>query len=235
MEGLIGIFHFPNFVIFWKNWDFNLSFGNANFRSAYLSEGFQLDENPVPWWWDRFMEDLSFVTDMQSRWVDVREKHFSNESILATIDSLSLLLEEAQIRNFQRWDILGNNIWPNYFVGESYGYEMAYLKRWTLDRLYWLDNNLSVRAPHEEVYSSVFPNPVSTAFRYSFDLKRPGVISLLLYDLSGRPVSQIISDVAYPAGKHSLQWQASDLESSSYILMLSIDGNMISRKKIMKL
>lgn len=216
-------------------WDFNLSFGNGNYRNAYLSKGFQLDENEVPWWWHRLMEDSSFTSDIQSRWTSVREKQLGDESILGSLDSLFLMLGEAQVRNFQRWDILGRDIWPNYYVGESYDDEMNYLKSWTMDRLFWLDNNLSNKTFPEEVSTSIYPNPFSTAFYYDFSLNKPGKISLVLYDLSGRTVSMLINNVIYSAGEHSFQWQNTDLGSSVYLLILSIDGNMISKKKLIKL
>ena len=216
-------------------WDFNLSFGNGNYRNAYLSEGFQLDENEVPWWWDRLLEDSSFTHGIQSRWTSVREKQFRDESILGSIDSLFLILDEAQRRNFQRWDILGKDIWPNYYVGESYDDEKNYLKSWTMDRLFWLDNNLSNKTFPEEVSTSIYPNPFSTAFHYEFSLNRPGKIDLVLYDLSGRIVSRLINNVNYSAGTHSIQWQRTDLGSSVYLLILSMDGNIISKKKLIKL
>lgn len=216
-------------------WDFNLSFGNCDYRNSYLNEGLQLEENNAPWWWERFMEDTSFVTDIHNRWIDIRGKQFGNEAILASIDSLGLKLEEAQQRNFQKWDVLGRKIWPNYFVGETFDDEIDYLKSWTLSRLSWLDNSLSVTTPIEEIPTNIYPNPFRTKFQYEFVLNRSGKINLALYDLSGRKAGTLINNIYYTAGEHSIQWESPDLGSSVYLLILSIDDQMISRKKIMKL
>ena len=50
---------------------------------------------------------------------------------------------EAQTRHFARWDLLGKEIWPNYFVGETWESELSYLKRWIRDRVAWMDANIS--------------------------------------------------------------------------------------------
>ena len=125
-------------------WDFNLAFGNASYRDAYLTDGFQVCINDVPWWWDRILRDTTFRDDIQERWYSIREKQYSDGSITSMIDSLSLLLNEAQERNFAKWDILGRPIWPNYYAGLSYEDEMDFLKNWTLERLNWLDASLSI-------------------------------------------------------------------------------------------
>ena len=36
-------------------WDYNLSFGNANYREGFKTEGFQFQINPSIWWWNRLL------------------------------------------------------------------------------------------------------------------------------------------------------------------------------------
>ena len=55
---------------------------------------------------------------------------------------MATYLNNAQIRNFQKWQILGNYIWPNYYIGNTYQEELSILKDWLSDRIIWLDNNI---------------------------------------------------------------------------------------------
>ena len=58
------------------------------------------------------------------------------------IDNTALVLNDAQQRNFQKWNILGTYVWPNYYVGNSYGEEIQFLKTWISGRLSWMDLNM---------------------------------------------------------------------------------------------
>jgi len=220
-------------------WDFNLAFGNADYRDGFMTDGFQVNINSSPWWWNRFMQDTTFMGDIRKRWRSIRENQFRNEAIIAIIDSLSLLLDEPQQRNFSRWDILGRNIWPNYYVGESYEDEIEFLKNWTLRRLQWLDANLHSWTGGENIpvnlETNAYPNPFSNYFYYEFALSRPGDISLILYDMNGIQVSKIVDDIYYSAGTYTIDWHSSEIPGSIYVLVLRINGEIVSMKKLVKL
>jgi hypothetical protein len=74
------------------------------------------------------------------RWAELRRSVFAPERILKRIDEMAALLDEAQRRNFQRWQILGRHINPNQYVGDSYEEEIAYLKLWIRRRISWIDS-----------------------------------------------------------------------------------------------
>ena len=64
---------------------------------------------------------------------------------MSTIDEVATLLAEAQGRNFERWPILGESVWPNDHEAEdrsSYEEEIDYIKAWLTARLSWLDLQL---------------------------------------------------------------------------------------------
>jgi hypothetical protein len=220
-------------------WDYNLAFSNANYREAYLTNGFQVRVNNSIWWWDRLLEDESFLQAIRDRWYDLRTRSLSDQRIIAIVDSLATLLSGSQARNFTRWDILGKQVWPNYYVGESYIDEINYLKSWTSDRLNWLDQSL-YQWNHTGSHSlasiaSVYPNPFNDHLRSEFTLRSPGTVSMILYDLKGVPVERIIDKVRYPGGTHAVNWDASALPSSIYILSIQVDGVSVSVQKLVKL
>jgi len=213
----------------------NISEINNTFTEAGLS--YRISKNFALW--DRFLQDSTFIRDVRNRWQVIRENQFRDDSIIAIIDSLSMLINEPQQRNFKRWNIIGRDIWPNYYVGESYEDEIDFLKTWTLKRLQWLDDKLydwtSVENLSADYGINVYPNPFSDNFHYSFSLSRPGDISLTLYDINGRQVSNILNDIYYPAGAFTIDWRLSEIPGSLYVLILKIDGKIVSIRKLVKL
>jgi hypothetical protein len=88
------------------------------------------------------LEDSAYSDSLAVRWAELRTNQLSTARLVARVDSVATLLDEAQARNFARWPILGEHVWPNDFVGETYQEELDYLKDWTTQRLTWLDANL---------------------------------------------------------------------------------------------
>lgn len=134
-------------------WDFNLAFGNADYCSggetnvwAYkFNERCSGDFWVVPFWWERLLEDPAFVTQLKERWNSLRADILSEATILDKIDTYKtdLIKAGAIDKNFKTWVVLGNYVWPNNYVGSTYGEENAYLQEWTKSRLIWLDSAIN--------------------------------------------------------------------------------------------
>jgi hypothetical protein len=154
------------------------------------------------------------------------------------IDSLALVLVDAQVRNFERWTILGGYVWPNYYVSSSYEDEIDHLKTWILGRLQWLDQKLYDWTRLEEFAEShriqVYPNPFTDYVEIACTLSQPGQLSLILYDLNGRQIARIIDQANYSAGDHVFRWDTGRLPSSVYLLELRSKGQVVSRTKMVK-
>ena len=128
-------------------WDYNLAFGNANYCSGDQTNGWQVngacsDLGDNPFWFERLLEDTIYVNKLKCRWEYLRVRSFHEDSILNYIDSISYYINDAQQRNFQKWNILGAYVWPNSYVGNTYQDEVNFLKDWITDRILWIDNNL---------------------------------------------------------------------------------------------
>jgi hypothetical protein len=122
-------------------WDWNLGFGNANARDGFNPEGWywsQLDDRQYSWF-RRLFEDPDFAQRYVDRWGELRTNQFSVGKILARVNELAAELNEAQERNFRRWRVLGRNIWPNAFVGQSFNDEIDFLRQWIRQRIAWMD------------------------------------------------------------------------------------------------
>jgi hypothetical protein len=123
-------------------WDWNLSFGNASGKQGWNPEGWywpQLDDSEYLWF-GRLFEDPDFLQKYIDRWAVLRTNVFATSNILTRVDELARLLHEAQLRNFQRWRILGRYVHPNWYMGQSYEDEVRWMKQWIQSRLAWIDN-----------------------------------------------------------------------------------------------
>lgn len=148
---LSSYFHKPREekIIAGPVWDFDIAWGNANYYNGSSTEGYVYSYNYpkndylVPFWWKRFMEDDLWKQNLICRYDSFRENILSNQHINHIIDSLANKLQYAQQRNFIRWDILGEPVWPNPEpLPQTYSAEVTYLKNWISKRLSFLDGDL---------------------------------------------------------------------------------------------
>ncbi|MBC3766071.1 CotH kinase family protein [Neptunicella marina] len=134
-------------------WDYNLAFGNADYCNGAATDIwiYRSEERcdggafPVPFWWGKLLQDPYFVGLVKTRWNQLRESSLSDEMIDSRIQELSdqLARTGAVSKNFERWDVLGEYVWPNYYVGQTYNDELNYLTQWLENRLVWLDSEIN--------------------------------------------------------------------------------------------
>ncbi len=132
-------------------WDFNLSLGNANYLEGWLPQGWyytQLSSSNcyiscgVRDWYVRLMQDPAYMQKMQYRWWELRQNLFSNQNLSNMIWGFRDLLSEAQVRNFTRWPILGQYVWPNWYIAPTYQDELNWMNNWLMTRLAWMDSQM---------------------------------------------------------------------------------------------
>ena len=178
-------------------WDFNLAFGNANYCSGAAPQGWGYDFGNIcpddfwqlPFWWDRMREDPEFIAMLGDRWAELRAGVFSDNQLNATIDSLVAIMDDAPQRNFERWPVIGEAIWPNVFIGGTYEQEVDYLKRWVEDRTSWMDGAIWNLTPVEQFVPakplSLQPNPTDGRFAILSDITGE-LFSVRVFDTYGR-------------------------------------------------
>ncbi|PYK02366.1 MAG: hypothetical protein DME23_01735 [Verrucomicrobia bacterium] len=124
-------------------WDWNLSFGNANYLNGWVTSGWywtQTADQDYPWF-RRLFQDPDFNQRYIDRWGGLRKDVFATSNLLARVDELAAFLNEAQVRNYQKWRILGTYVWPNWYIGKNYQAEINWMKQWIAGRLAWIDTN----------------------------------------------------------------------------------------------
>lgn len=187
-------------------WDFNLAFGNADYCEGGSTTGWAWNFNDIcngdhwliPFWWKRLLRDPEYVIQFKNRWTELRADLFSDAEIMNYIDSVVTVLDKPQQRNFTKWPILSEYIWPNNYVGNTYENEMNYLKNWVSARLSWLDANiagLEVITNLEDKlmvkdHISIYPNPNNGKFNIRFHHPIKSDLDFSLHDKLGKMIFQ---------------------------------------------
>ena len=66
------------------------------------------------------------------------------------------------------------------------------------------------------------PNPFASITRITYDLRSPGRVTLSLYDLSGRLVTEIVSNQEKETGRHEAVFNAASIVSGTYLYQLRV-------------
>ena len=219
-------------------WDFNIAYGNVDYNEGFLSEGFIAENAP---WWHQLLSDSIFNKVLQDRWIYFRNNELLKKNIDMRIDSIVAIVDEACERNFDKWDVIGNDLWPNYFVGDSYSAEIEYLSEWFDKRINWIDASLlgenSERLPIEEIRYRFYPIPLGNTLKFEIKLDRSGLVHLAMFDFTGKPVATLINNIPYEAGNYISEWDLNGLNISRsriFIAVLYVNGELISTEKLIR-
>ncbi len=228
-------------------WDFNLGFGNANYCTKGNPEGWVTNFNTIcpqdfwliPFWWNRLNQDGVYRSKMAARWAELRADKFQTNRITGYIDSVYMVLNaESQQRNFQRWPVLGQYVWPNYFVGSSFLEEVNWLKSWVTNRLNWMDANMpQVITGVGEVADftvSASPNPFNQEITIEYTLIIPATFSIELFDSMGRAINTT-SESRLQSGTYTLSIPAQQLPAGMYYYRATAGSGFPIAGKVVKM
>lgn len=212
----------------WKNID-ECIFG-ATDGSGWAFAVHQCDPWPVPPGWTvKLMKDIRFRRMVKERYQELRQTVLSETSIFKYIDSVSYVLDDAQVRHYKRWPILGQNVGapevdpqPATFKGE-----IDKFKNWISTRLSWLDLQFSSvivtaledstkKEIAENATCTIYPNPAQTHLYLKSDKV---VHNISLYSSKGEQIN-----ISYWSGLRALD--ISTLPNGLYIMKnLFTDGS----------
>ncbi len=183
-------------------WDFNLGYGNVDYSPLNLATDRWLYPNYGPnegypmHWWARLMEDPIYKEALYKRWTELRAGPFNKDTILNNLEDMVEHLGSSIDRNFEKWPIIGEYVWPNFdYKNATYEEEFDYLTSWLINRINWMDNNITSTTGLSEAVKFesslvIYPNPASE-FIYVSNI--PDLKYIDIYNIIGQKVKTLKS------------------------------------------
>ena len=119
-------------------WDFDITLGNCDYTNFEKPEGWQMRYVK---WYNQMFFDPAFKKAVVDRWNELYPTLLTQ--VTAFLDRQHTLMAGAESRNFDRWQILGVKVWPNYYYFPTYEEEYAFLKEFYEARLAWLNDRIN--------------------------------------------------------------------------------------------
>lgn len=95
-----------------------------------------------------------------------------------------------------------------------------------------LENEVLVGVPSQYELSQNYPNPFNPSTKINFSLPNDAKVSLLIYDISGRLVSTLISNEFKSANYYTIEFNAANLASGTYFYSLQTDSFRDTKKML---
>lgn len=90
------------------------------------------------------------------------------------------------------------------------------------------------RIPQRFSLEQNYPNPFNPATTINYSLRSSGAVTMIVYNLLGQKIATL-ADGFQTAGEYSATFNAASLASGMYLYQLSVDGTVVSTKKMMLL
>ena len=119
-------------------WDFDITLGNCDYTNFEKPDGWQMRYVK---WYNQLFFDPEFKKAVVDRWNELYPT--LKTQVPAFIDRQYALMDGAENANFERWQILGKKVWPNYYYFATYQEEYDFLKDFYSDRLEWLNGKIN--------------------------------------------------------------------------------------------
>ena len=227
-------------------WDYDITLGNADYCQGFSTTGWAYqfgmvcpdDFWQVPVLWQRMLSDTAYVTSLRREYLRLRAGAWNTTKLHANIDSIATLLSDAQTRNFVKWPVLGQKIWPNPSpVPATYPAQIMAMKTWIAARLNWLDQNmpgaiLSTETPVGEsaVLVEASPNPVSNTLRVR--IQSPARADAFVEVVSSQGQIMNTQFVELSQGENTVEITANHWSIGVYALRIHSTLGVVTRKII---
>jgi hypothetical protein len=225
-------------------WDFNISSGNVDYCNGEVYNRWLYEDNSacpgiinvIPFWFEKLVQDPVYSNELKCRWKFLRENTLHKDTIFQWIDKQVVTLNESQTRNYVRWPILGQYVWPNRYLWNTYNEEITYFKSWLQLRLTWLDENMPGKCKglvtDNPARIIVYPNPTTQTVNMFFKDFENKNVTTQIFDLMGKKVAEVVQ--FYDGQPLSLDLNKVYCRNGLYFLKIFVDNKLISTQKILK-
>ena len=83
-----------------------------------------------------------------------------------------------------------------------------------------------IESPQEFSVSPAYPNPFNPSTNFEVELSETSNLDVSIYDLNGRLVENLASTVNATPGKYTFTWNADNVSSGVYMLMIKTKSNV---------
>ena len=134
--------------------------------------------------------------------------------------------------------MIGNYIWPNYYVGTSYAAEVSWMNTWITQRLAFLDKNwfydfTGTEDPLVLKPNSVYPNPFDNQITVQWSNEGKGEAAAELFNASGMLVWK--KTIVLQKGEIMLNIEDDKpLNAGMYLLRIHQNGMVQLAEKVIK-
>ncbi|MDQ3019952.1 MAG: DNRLRE domain-containing protein [Bacteroidota bacterium] len=97
-------------------------------------------------------------------------------------------------------------------------------------KYYELSNDVTIGVPDKFSLSQNYPNPFNPTTKINFDIPQDGMVTLKVYDMTGREVKSLVSEFKI-AGYYSVDFSGNNLSSGAYFYKLE-SGNFEASKNM---
>ena len=231
-------------------WDFDWAWKNLEICSIYNNSngsGWAHHNNDCPTdnystgWYIRLLQDSTFNNELRCTYENYRQTILDTTYIFTYIDSIKNLVQNAQVRHFQKWPILGmSGPAPEIdAIAITYNAELDTLKSWISLRLQWLDLNIPGTCSNTSASTIIksdgikcYPNPSNDIFNIEFKSSTKQNINLRVNNLLGEVIfSESLKDFN---GDFSRIVDLSQYPNAIYILQLITKDGMINKKLVLE-
>jgi hypothetical protein len=84
----------------------------------------------------------------------------------------------------------------------------------------------------EYTLSQNYPNPFNPSTEIKFTVLNPGFVTLKVYNVLGKEVATLVNE-ALANGQYTVNFNASDLASGTYIYRLNVNGSQLTKKMLL--
>jgi hypothetical protein len=224
----------------YENDSFELYFDGDNSKNDY-GAGVGYDANDKQWRWvyDR--------TAIEAGWADVGEWAWGSLDIDYDGYAFELKIPASDL-TFPLED--GSEIGFEVQVNDRDNETRENMARWwSDDNQSWVNASLfgtavltgpigtavkgkDATSPTSFALAQNYPNPFNPSTSISYSLAKLGNVNLTVYDLLGNEVAQLVNEVQ-SAGKHTVQFDGSNLASGVYFYRLNTGSELITKKMML--
>lgn len=127
-------------------WDFDMAFGNYREENQQYNvwtsaEPMHLKDRTS--WMTFLIQNEAFMSKVRARWAEKRDTLY--QTAMRTIDEQYALVSRSQVKNFEKWDILGRwvgNTGMNDAEYNTFDKQIEYLRSFLEKRFAWMDSQL---------------------------------------------------------------------------------------------